>query len=64
MKLATKNLLGAIQQGQVKASSFTSTQLQQISAGAKKIDGKNGTDLFNFEVKNQSVPSLLSCLSP
>ncbi|XVN13495.1 HNH endonuclease [Pseudomonas corrugata] len=39
MKLATKNLLGAIQQGQVKASSFTSTQLQQISAGAKKIDG-------------------------
>lgn len=39
MKLATKDLLGAIQQGQVKASSFTSTQLQQISAGAKKIDG-------------------------
>ncbi|MEA5674285.1 hypothetical protein VA602_23485 [Pseudomonas sp. MH2] len=39
MKLATKDLLGAIQQGQVKASSFTAKQLQQISAGAKKIDG-------------------------
>ncbi|MFY1052078.1 HNH endonuclease [Ectopseudomonas khazarica] len=39
MKLATKDLLGAIQQGQVKASSFTAKQLQQINAGAKKIDG-------------------------
>ncbi|WP_236209830.1 HNH endonuclease [Pseudomonas tohonis] len=39
MKLATKDLLGAIQQGQVKASMFTAKQLQQINAGAKKIDG-------------------------
>ncbi|ARU90790.1 hypothetical protein B9K09_19215 [Pseudomonas sp. M30-35] len=39
MKLATKDLSGAIQQGQVRASSFTAKQLQQISAGAKKIDG-------------------------
>lgn len=39
MKLATKDLRGAIQQGQVKASSFTAKQLQQINAGAKKIDG-------------------------
>ncbi|WP_410479038.1 HNH endonuclease [Pseudomonas sp. zfem002] len=39
MKLATKDLLGAIQQGQVKASSFTAKQLQQIGAGSKKIDG-------------------------
>lgn len=39
MKLATKDLLGAIQQGRVKASSFTAKQLQQIGAGAKKIDG-------------------------
>ncbi|WP_434578577.1 HNH endonuclease [Pseudomonas sp. Z5-35] len=39
MKLATKELSGAIQQGQVRASSFTAKQLQQINAGAKKIDG-------------------------
>ena len=39
MKLATKDLSGAIQQGQVRASSFTTKQLQQISVGAKKIDG-------------------------
>lgn len=39
MKLATKDLLGAIQKGQVKASGFTANQLQQIISGAKKIDG-------------------------
>ncbi|BCJ06919.1 hypothetical protein PRtIB026_A33360 [Pseudomonas sp. RtIB026] len=39
MKLATKGLSDAIQRGQVKASSFTVKQLQQISAGARKIDG-------------------------
>jgi filamentous hemagglutinin len=39
MKLASQDLSKAIQQGQVKVSGFTSAQLQQISEGAKKIDG-------------------------
>jgi filamentous hemagglutinin len=39
MKLATKDLFGAIQQGQVKKSSFSAKQLQQIEMGARKIDG-------------------------
>ena len=39
MKLASKDLSSAIQQGQVNSSSFTAKQLEQINAGAKKIDG-------------------------
>ncbi|WP_305729660.1 HNH endonuclease [Pseudomonas sp. PDM24] len=39
MKLATKDLFQAIQQGQVKKSSFSAQQLQQIEMGARKIDG-------------------------
>ncbi|RBJ77479.1 hypothetical protein C3L29_030835 [Pseudomonas sp. MWU12-2534b] len=39
MKLATKDLWGAIQSGQVKDVKFTDKQLRQIESGAKKIDG-------------------------
>ncbi|SDX78903.1 DNase/tRNase domain of colicin-like bacteriocin, partial [Pseudomonas syringae] len=39
MKLATQDLFDAMQRGQIGTSSFTVKQLQQISAGAKKIDG-------------------------
>jgi filamentous hemagglutinin len=39
MKLASNDLSSAIQQGQVNSSTFTAKQLEQINAGAKKIDG-------------------------
>ncbi|WP_223176017.1 HNH endonuclease [Pseudomonas sp. EZ-C24] len=39
MKLASKDLASAIRQGQVNPSGFTVKQLEQINAGAKKIDG-------------------------
>ena len=39
MQMASKDLWTAIQRGEVSSSQFTTKQLEQIQAGAKKIDG-------------------------